>query len=52
MGVLKYKWRGYAVWLLHELITEMEVAILYHFVSSNSIQTGLIGDSKVLNLLS
>ena len=46
MGVVRYEWRGHAVWLSHKLLMEMEVATLYYFVGGNNIQTGAVGDSE------
>ena len=39
MGVVRYEWRGHAVWLSHELLMEMGVVTLYSFVGGCSIQT-------------
>ena len=46
MGVVRYKWRGHAVWLSYELLMELEVATLYCFVSGSSIQAGAADDSE------
>ena len=46
MEVLRYKWRGHAVWLSHELLMEIKVATLYCFVGGNSMQTGEAHDSE------
>ena len=52
MGVVRYEWRGHAVWLSHELLLmKMEVDILCCFVSVNSIQTGSVDDSEVNSFL-
>ena len=47
MGVVRYEWRGHAVWLSHELLIEMEVATSYCFVGGSSIQTGAVDASEV-----
>ena len=46
--VLRCKWRGHEVWLSHELLMEMKVAILYCFISGNSIQTGAVDDTEAI----
>ena len=46
-GVVRYEWKGHAVWLSHELLLmKMEVHTFCYFVSVNNIQTGAVGDSE------
>ena len=47
MEVVRYKWRGHAVWLSHELLMETEVVTLYCFVGGSSMQTGAVDASEV-----
>ena len=47
MGVVRYEWRGHAVWLSHELLMELEVATLHCLVGGSSIQTMAVGDLEV-----
>ena len=47
MEVVRYKWRGHAVWLSHELLMEMEVVTLYCFVGGSSMRIGEVDASEV-----